>query len=329
MSGLLIRRLVQFSRSPSQVVRESIGGAIQEAQAGVAEQEVAAAASASASIPVNDNEKAEIRHLSRVDFEEGIRYGARGVNARFEIWKRQWVEASKSTTQSLSSFTDDGGQEANYELRFLVTQMSMPRRERFSVMRTFGEDPNFLMTFGQEPKIWSISGMLPRGPIALPKADWYRSFTRFYDEHLRADLMVARNEFAVFLVGRTLLEGYVLSFEPNLDSQMDDAGVPFTMTMFVRKARFLDDVVRGVGGVDDTGVSSTPPSTLRAPGRQWDFDLSRTIVNISTEGNGTADDASVRAGGDPSTPGEAVFEPTRVQLPPEDLTPLPPIVPAR
>lgn len=216
---------------------------------------------------INDYEKAQIRGFtaSAVGVE-----GVRGVNARFEIWKRTYNTTTKKNEQSptpiISQALDAPG--ANYhEQRFLVTQMSMPSRERFSIMRTFGTDQNFFMTFGQEPRIWNIAGILPRSGPGNSARDWYRHFTQFYNERLRADLMVQRSEFAVFIVGRLLLEGYVVSFDTNVDSQMDDVSVPFTMSFFVRSARFLDDI--GERGTDDFVTLRD----TRGPGTQWRLDL--------------------------------------------------------
>lgn len=126
---------------------------------------------------------------------------------------------------------------------FFITQADMPRNERISIMGTFGSDPDVMITFGEEPHIWSFSGMMRNEE---GRGAWHQEFSEFYDTHLRASIMVRNRQILVFRLGNIEMEGYLMSYRSSQDSNYDDAGVQFSINMYVRSYRFTEGSVRGV-----------------------------------------------------------------------------------
>lgn len=303
-----------FVSSPRTTLQATVVRAVQQFNDTQARASVAAGAAAATPDPtpdgirqIDDTQKKQLLGFSGEERLAGVDLSGHGAGARFEIWKRTYDEANKKYTQKVTPLNNGTVSSANsspvdtyYEPRFLVTGLSMPQRERFSIMRTFGADPNFFMTFGQEPRVWNIGGMLPRGAgQAGGSRDWFQRFTEFYNTRLRADLMVQNNEFAVLIVGRLLIEGYVVSFDTNVDSQIDDVSVPFTMSMFVRSARFLEEKLEG-----DSGLSSLLSDSDGPNGSQWRLNLPQpTVINLPTNLPEQGPFPAVRTAPPPPPPG--------------------------
>jgi hypothetical protein len=141
--------------------------------------------------------------------------------------------------------------------KFYITDADMPQADRFSIIPTFGEEPDVLLTFGKAPHIWTFSGVLRN---EWGKNAWYREFDTFYRENLRASLMAQRQEVALFRLGDIQMEGYILSLNINQTQQSDDAWVQFGFQMYVRDYRFT--TVRdttGYVGASNAGSADEMP----------------------------------------------------------------------
>jgi LysM repeat protein len=135
--------------------------------------------------------------------------------------------------------------------KFYVLGLDMPQVERHMILSTFGDDPDFFMTFGEEPHIWSINGMLRNEGGA---GAWYEQMDNLYRTKLRASILVENNRFVRFRIGNSYLDGYILSFRTNKNSQYDDAAVDFSMSMYVRK----HTLITSQSGEDFEPLSSSP-----------------------------------------------------------------------
>jgi hypothetical protein len=176
-----------------------------------------------------------------------------GVPARFEIWEMKTQGSGDDLVLSKTAVLVNG--EPLEERRFIVTQATLSKRQRFALMQTFGEDPDFLMTFGPEPMMWNFGGYL-RSEVG--KGNWVRGFDEFYERHLRADRAIRRNRFAMFYIGNLVIEGQVLSLEKSIDANLDDAGVPFNFTMAVRSYRHVRDAAADYVALPDGNAAPDP-----------------------------------------------------------------------
>lgn len=145
--------------------------------------------------------------------------------------------------------------------KFYVVSANMPQADRFSVLPTFGDEPDVLLTFGKEPHMWNFTGVLRN---EWGKNAWFRDFDDFYRNHLRASLMAQRRHVAMFRLGDIQMEGYILSMNVNQSSEMDDGWVQFSFQMYVRDYIFTTarDVSAASGAqvlVGDTATSETAP----------------------------------------------------------------------
>lgn len=158
----------------------------------------------------------------------------KGVPAHIAVYYRVVEEDSQGFVVDHRPVFVDGKPLREY--RFLITQAQQPQNERFSIMGTFGEDPDFVMTFGEEPKFWTFSGVLRNEE---GRGAWYKAFDVLYRERLRASRMVQNREIMVLRLGDLVVEGYMVNFNVSQDGQNDDAMVPFTFTVYVRRYRFV------------------------------------------------------------------------------------------
>lgn len=236
--------LIQMSLSPGGF----LGTSVDETVASIVAQQIAADVQGALSTSRQDNFTD-----SKASLVDLVKQRRTGVPARFEVWEMKTQGSGDDLTLSKTAVLING--EPLEERRFIVTQADLAKRQRFALMQTFGEDPDFLMTFGPEPMIWTFGGYL-RSEVG--KGNWVRGFDEFYERHLRADRAIRQNRFAMFYIGNLVIEGQVLSLSKSLESNMDDAGVPFNFTMAVRNYRHVRDASADYAGLP-AGEGATGP----------------------------------------------------------------------
>jgi hypothetical protein len=126
------------------------------------------------------------------------------------------------------------------EYRFIITDARFPMQEKFSVVRTFGEDPDFLSTFGEDVKFWTFAGQLRnerriQSPMSAGDGDWVNAIQQRYQTEYRASLLARRRQMIRLTMADMVIEGYMLNLSVNRNSQrMDDRMAGFQFKMLVR-----------------------------------------------------------------------------------------------
>lgn len=185
---------------------------------------------------------------------------AKGVSATITLWQLRPQRLPNGTFRMLptSEFLD-------ITQDFFITQCNMPHNEVALVMKTFGEQSGFLVTFGKEPYMWTFSGQLRRG---IGKHDWLASFLNLYDNSLRASKLAENKQIIMLNLGTFVIRGYIMNLAVNPDSSIDDAAVPFSFNMYVREytntANSYTPVPTEVplAKLQNTSVTVVPPARL-------------------------------------------------------------------
>ena len=225
-----------------------LGAGANSAVGAIIAQQLAADVQGALSTSANDNFTD-----SKASLVDLVKQRRAGVPARFEVWEMKSQGTGDDLVLSKTAVLING--EPLEERRFIITQATLGKRQRFALMQTFGEDPDFLMTFGPEPMIWNFGGYL-RSEVG--KGNWVRGFDEFYERHLRADRAIKKNRFAMFYLGNLVIEGQVLNLDKTLESNIDDAGVPFNFTMAVRSYRHVRDATADYSALPEGEVTEGP-----------------------------------------------------------------------
>mgnify|MGYP006269758895 CR=1 FL=1 len=158
--------------------------------------------------------------------------------------------------------------ESDPERRFIITGSQMPRREKISVLKTFGDDADFLSTFGEDTLMWSFSGVLRNERRLREKkkrsdGDWMTALTNKYTNEFRASVLARTQRMLRFVIGDMFIEGYMVSFGLSQTSDADDAMANFSFEMVVRDYYTSYDI-EGEGAIEEE-ISETPEEELDLP----------------------------------------------------------------
>lgn len=156
----------------------------------------------------------------------------------FRSWQRK--EAREAHFQVITAGGDKKVVSENPEYRFIITQAQLPQKEKFQIMRTFGDDPDFLSTFGEDAKVWTFSGMLRnerRAKKAASKGDgdWVNAIQQRYNDEYRASLLARRRQMVRLAMADVVIEGYMLDLQIQKNSKMDDMMASFNFRMLIRE----------------------------------------------------------------------------------------------
>lgn len=158
-----------------------------------------------------------------------------GVSAYLSLWRQVERTAGGKSIMAAEPVEIEGKPLKEY--RFFVRRADLTKADRFNVRSTFGDGPEVAMSFGEKPKIWNFSGVMRKGPGSN---NWWQAMEEFYRTRLRASLLMRRNEFVRFRMGKMSMRGYLLNFNTRKQDQMDDVKANFQFSMFVRSYRFVD-----------------------------------------------------------------------------------------
>lgn len=117
--------------------------------------------------------------------------------------------------------------------KFLLTGVHRETREKFQILYGFDEQW-MLSVFGEDVPVYTLSGVLLN---LKDDKDWVRSFHSFYQEELRASVLVRRNRQAVLYYSNRMLRGYPIG-RIETDDSNEETSVRFTLSMLIRKDRF-------------------------------------------------------------------------------------------
>lgn len=126
------------------------------------------------------------------------------------------------------------------EYRFIISDAQMPQKERFQILPTFGNNSDFLSTFGKDTDMWSFSGHLRnerrlRQNALQGDGDWVNAMRSRYKSQYRASVLARNRQMLRLVMGDLTIEGYMLNFSINkASSSMDDVYARFQFQMMVR-----------------------------------------------------------------------------------------------
>jgi len=124
--------------------------------------------------------------------------------------------------------------------KFIITNITKPRMERFQIVETFGASA--LYFFNERTKVYTFSGEVADAFFdGAPKEKylWGQMLQSLYNDHLRATLLAERQRIAILSADRMMLQGYPVQL--NISKTADRHNLmSFQMTWIVTKEILMD-----------------------------------------------------------------------------------------
>lgn len=160
-----------------------------------------------------------------------------GTSAALSLWR--WVPKNTGDNVTVTPQPVKTEETPVREYRFIINNAEYSKSEQFTVRSTFGESEDTVMSFGQSPRIWNFSGVLRKGDT-LGRNNWWQAMEQLYMSRLRASILMRRNEFVQFNVGKMKMRGYILNLRTSQNAKTSDAIAQFGFSMYIRSYRFSD-----------------------------------------------------------------------------------------
>lgn len=119
------------------------------------------------------------------------------------------------------------------EYRLLLTRLNISNEERVQISKSWGDEEEFITTFGKEPMVWTFDGYLKNQDTHM--GNWSGAFQYSFQNRWRAAVLVKNQQFIRIGISDYDIDGYMLGLNINVDSSSDDVVVPITFKVLVRR----------------------------------------------------------------------------------------------